>query len=113
MPEQENKPTWFCQRCMVMMEPKDGNVFFKCPVCGTEVWPEERDKTGVEELSTDAIAELMQDNLVQHQTSVFEAMIGGKAAHGGGGNKNGHSSSQRKMALQKPTTNQLYTRLTD
>ena len=97
---------------MVMMEPKDGNVFFKCPVCGTEVWPEERDKTGIEELSTDAIDELMQDNLAKHQTSVFDAMIGGKAAHGGG-NKNGHSSIQRKMALQKPSTNQLYNRLTD
>lgn len=98
---------------MVMMESKDNRDFFKCPVCGTEVWPEERNKTGVEELSTDAIEELMQDNLVHHQASVFDAMIGGKAAHGGGGSRNGHSSSQRKMAMQKPSTTELYNRLTD
>lgn len=97
---------WFCQRCRVKMEPITGD-FAKCPECGAEVWYGDGKKA---EPSTDEIRELMEDFTRTHASSPYEAMIGGRAAHGGGGSKTGKAKDKR-TAMRKPTCEQLYQRL--
>ena len=99
---------WFCQRCRVPMETVTGD-FAKCPTCGAEVWfgktPQE-----VKEITGEDIETLMQDFARNHQDEPYAAMIGGRAARGGGGSKNGKGKDKR-IAMKKPTCEALYQRL--
>lgn len=95
----EEKP-WFCQKCRRMMQPVDED-HCKCPECGSEVWYSYS-------AGHDDIEELMEDSIVHHQKNVYEAMIGGKPVKGGGG---GSGKNRNKKAMDKPTTNELYKRL--
>lgn len=97
-----NKP-WPCMDCRMMMLLVDDD-HCKCPVCGTEVWFDYND-----ELTHDEVNELMKDNLAKHQRSVYDAMIGGEPVKGGG-SRNSKGKS-RKQAMQKPSTTELYKRL--
>ena len=98
---------WFCQRCRIEIKTIDGD-FAKCPECGTEVWFGKAPKE-VEGMSRDEIKELMQDFAGTHTSEIYAAMVGGRPAHGGG-SRNGKAKDKR-MAMKKPTCEQLYQRL--
>lgn len=103
---------WFCQNCRTEMEPITED-FAKCPHCAAEVWygktPHEV-RRREEHLTNDEIEELMRDFSQNHKGTVYEAMIGGKAARGGSGSKNGKGKDKRE-ARRKPTHEELFRRL--
>lgn len=92
---------WACFDCRIMMKIIDED-HCKCPVCGTEVWFKYDE-------SQDDIEELMQDNLNKHQINVYDAMLGGQPVKGSGSKVRGRS---KKALLQKPSTQELYNKLT-
>jgi hypothetical protein len=85
-----------------MMIPIDDD-HCKCPVCGTEVWYNYN-----EEISTDEIAELMQDSLARHNTFPEYTVLGGSAVPGGGSKS---KSRSKKQLMKKPSTSELYNKL--
>ena len=95
---------WFCQKCREEMTIVDGD-FCKCPSCGAEVWYGRKNK----QYEPDEIKELM-DAYSSSPMTVFEAMIGGRAAKGKGGGRS-KGRTRKKNQQQKPTTEELYQRL--
>ena len=77
---------WFCLDCRVGMKWID-RMFWKCPECGTEVWPEEPEV--VERERKQAAAD--------NSGMVSRAWIPGTEAKGGGGG----SGKSRKKPLRK------------
>lgn len=98
---------WFCQKCRDEMQPIDG-AFCKCPSCGAEVWYGNKNKQFEEK----EIKELMDTFALDGgKMTVYEAMIGGRAAKGKGGGSHTKSRTKKRDQLKKPTTEELYRRL--
>lgn len=89
---------WFCQDCRVSMTYDAKQDYYKCPECGTEVWPENTDSKG-------EIESLMRDMAATH--SKREAMPAGEALPGGGSKSKGRKTERMK----KPTLATLNQRL--
>ena len=82
---------WFCLDCRVGMKWTD-RMFWKCPECGTEVWPEEPE--AIERGKKQAAA----DNPgADNSGMVSRAWIPGTEAKGGGG----ATGKSRKKPLRK------------
>ena len=99
---------WFCQRCQRQMETITGD-FAKCPECGAEVWFG-MTKQETKRVTKDEITELMKDFTKTHESEPYAAMIGGRAAHGGGGSRT-RKAKDKRAAMKKPTCEELYRRL--
>lgn len=97
---------WPCLKCMVMMNLIDDD-HCKCPRCRTEVWFEYEDDSEPED-----IEELMQETYIQKlpNSNPEFSIINGPPAPGGGSKTKGNRN--KKQLMQKPTTNELYKRLT-
>lgn len=95
---------WPCLKCMVMMNLIDED-HCKCPRCKTEVWFEYDDEP-------ENVEELMQETyLTKLPSSNPEfSIINGPPAPGGGSKTKGNRN--KKQLMQKPTTTELYKRLT-
>lgn len=100
----KNKKPWLCLDCRVVMLQVNED-YCKCPICGTEVWHDYNN----EKLTVDYVKELMEDNLITHQRTVYDAMIGGKPIKGS--SSNNAKSRGKKQAMKKPSANELYNRL--
>lgn len=96
---------WPCLKCMVIMDLIDED-HCKCSKCGTEVWFD------YDEPEPEDIEELMQETyLTKLPSSNPEfSIINGPPAPGGGSRTKG--GKNKKQLLQKPTTTELYKRLT-
>ena len=77
---------WFCLDCRVGMKWVDG-MFWKCPECGTEVWPEE----------PEAVEREKKQAAADNSGMVSRAWIPGTESKGGGG----ASGKSRKKPLRK------------
>ncbi len=71
--------------------------FYKCPECGTEVWP-------VSNFDNDEITSLMRDKY-KANLPAKEPLPAGSAAPGGGGSKN--KGRSRKGDMKKKTLAQI------
>jgi len=78
----------------------------KCPICKTEVWFE------YDESKPESIEELMQETFLQRMPSSNPefSILNGPPAPGGGSKTKGKSN--KKQLMQKPSTTELYKRLT-
>jgi hypothetical protein len=99
----KHKP-WVCLICLVAMKTIDED-HCKCPNCGTEVWYDYK-----EESDEDDIEELMQESIAGHNINPQFSIMNGPPAKGGGSSNGGRS--RKKQLMQKPTTKELYNRLT-
>lgn len=86
----KQRKAWFCQDCRIVMSYDTKQDFYKCPECGTEVWPNT-------EVATDEISSLMSDLARTHQPR--ECLPAGEAIPGGRSNRS--KSRARKTDRMK------------
>lgn len=87
---------WFCQECLVKMDYKIKDGFFKCPECMTEVWPPSGYKLD------DEILDLMIDKQRNHIPK--ECKPAGEALLGSGSSS---KSRSKKAEMKKKTLSQI------
>jgi len=89
---------WFCQECRVVMTYSSKQDFYKCPECGTEVWPE------TSNAENDEIASLMCERY-KANLPAKEALPAGEALLGSGGSKS--KGRSRKADMKKKSLAQI------
>lgn len=93
---------WFCQDCRVSMIYDSKQDYYKCPECGTEVWPE-ADKVSKPTKEQAEIHSFMQQMAPTHFAK--EALPAGGPLLGSGGSKS--KGRSRKADMQKKSLAQI------